>query len=54
MKTFEDYINDPRILNDPEMTGALKPIRELHAIRLVIQDETTGNGNKPKRPVKGR
>jgi hypothetical protein len=35
-------MNDPRILNDPDMARALEPIRELHAIRLKIQDETAG------------
>jgi hypothetical protein len=28
------------MLNDPDMAGALEPIREIHAIRLKIQDET--------------
>ena len=42
MKTVEDYINDPRILNDPEMAGALEPIKEIHAARLMLQDETAG------------
>jgi hypothetical protein len=42
MKTVQDYMNDPRILNDPDMAGALEPIREIHAIRLKQQDETTG------------
>ena len=42
MKTIEDYINDPRILNDPDMVGALEPIREIHAARLMLQDETAG------------
>jgi hypothetical protein len=35
-------MNDPRILNDPQMTGALEPVKEIHAIRLKIQDETAG------------
>jgi hypothetical protein len=39
MKTVQEYMNDPRILNDPDMAGALEPIREIHAIRLKIQDE---------------
>jgi hypothetical protein len=39
MKTVQDYMNDPR-LNDPDMTGALYLIREIHAIRLKLQDET--------------
>ena len=40
MKTVQEYLNDPRILNDPDMIGALEPIKEIHAIRLKIQDET--------------
>jgi len=40
MKTVQDYLTDPRILNDPYMAGALEPIKEIHAIRLKIQDET--------------
>jgi hypothetical protein len=40
MKTIADYMNDPRLLNDPEMAGALEPIREIHAARLMLQDET--------------
>jgi hypothetical protein len=39
MKAVQDYMNDPRILNDPDMAGASEPIREIHAIRLKIQDE---------------
>jgi hypothetical protein len=35
-------MNDPRILNDPCMEGALEPIREIHAIRLKLQDEYAG------------
>jgi len=42
MKTVQDYLNDPRILGDPRMTGALEPVREIHAARLKIQDETAG------------
>jgi hypothetical protein len=42
MKTLDDYLNDPRILNDPDMIGALEPIREIHAARLLLQDETAG------------
>jgi len=42
MKTVEDYMNDPRLLDDPEMAGALEPIREIHAARLMLQDETAG------------
>jgi hypothetical protein len=42
MKTTEEYMNDPRITNDPEMMAAPDPIREIHAIRLKHQDETAG------------
>jgi hypothetical protein len=42
MKTVADYLNDPRIINDPEMLRALEPIREIHAVRLMLQDETEG------------
>jgi hypothetical protein len=40
MKTAEEYMNDPRILNDPFMEDG--PIREIHAARLKLQDETAG------------
>jgi hypothetical protein len=40
MKTVQEYMHDPRILNDPGMAEALEPVREIHAIRLKIQDET--------------
>jgi len=42
MKTVQDYLNDPRILNDPDMAEALEQIKEIHAIRLMLQDETAG------------
>jgi hypothetical protein len=42
MKTTKEYMNDPRITNDPEMMAAPDPIREIHAIRLKHQDETAG------------
>ena len=42
MKTVQEYMNDPRMLNDPGMAGALEPVKEIHAIRLMIQDETAG------------
>ena len=42
MKTITDYLNDPRIVNDPQMAGALEPVREIHAARLMLQDETAG------------
>ena len=42
MKTIQEYMNDPRMLNDPAMAVALEPVKEIHAIRLMIQDETIG------------
>ncbi|MDR1955540.1 MAG: hypothetical protein LBQ30_01640 [Treponema sp.] len=39
-KTVAEYLNDPRLLNDREIMTAPRCIRELHAIRLKIQDET--------------
>ena len=33
-KTYEDYYNDPDIINE------LSALREVHAIRLMIQDRT--------------
>ena len=34
MKTYLDYMNDPDIVNEP------MPLREVHAIRLMLSDET--------------
>jgi len=34
IKTLDDYMNDPDIADEP------MPIREIHAIRLMIYDET--------------
>jgi len=42
VKTVEDYMNDPRILEDSEIMEAPECIREIHAIRLKLQDETEG------------
>jgi hypothetical protein len=36
MKTIEDYLHDPAIEKMPEY------LREIHAARRLIQDETTG------------
>jgi len=33
-KTLDDYMNDPEVVNEP------MPLREIHAIRLMIHDET--------------
>ena len=35
-KTLKAYMNDPGIINEPV------PLREIHAIRLMIHDETKG------------
>jgi hypothetical protein len=42
MKTVQDYMNDPRIVNDPEMMDGPVFVRKVHAIRLKLQDETAG------------
>ena len=36
VKTFEEYYNDPRIMNEPSA------MREIHAIRLLNNDERRG------------
>jgi hypothetical protein len=48
MKTVQDYLTDPRILDDPDMMGALEPVKEIHAIRLKIQDETAAMSTAEK------
>jgi crotonobetainyl-CoA:carnitine CoA-transferase CaiB-like acyl-CoA transferase len=48
MKAVQDYLNDPRLLNDPDMAEALEPVREIHAIRLKIQDETAAMSTAEK------
>ena len=35
-KSFDDYLNDPDLTNEPQA------LREVHAARLMIQDETKG------------
>jgi hypothetical protein len=42
MKTVQDYLSDPRILNDPGLMSAPEEIRTIHAIRLKQHDETVG------------
>jgi len=42
MRTVQDYLNDHRIFDDPFMADASEPVREIHAIRLKIQDEIAG------------
>jgi len=34
MKTLDDYMNDLDLINEPE------PLREIHAIRLMLRDKT--------------
>jgi len=36
MRSLNDYMNNPAIINEP------MPLREVHAIRLMIYDETKG------------
>jgi hypothetical protein len=46
MKTVQDYMNDPRILNDKGLMDGPEEIRVIHASRLKIQDETAGMSTK--------
>jgi len=48
MKTIQEYMNDPRMLNDSAMAEALEPVKEIHAIRLMLQDETVGMSTAEK------
>jgi hypothetical protein len=54
MKTIQDYLNDPRILNDPCMAGALEPVKEIHAIRLKLQDMPEWRRKKRDYAIRGR
>jgi hypothetical protein len=38
MKTVQDYMNDPRVTNDPGLTDAPESVRKVHAIRLMLQE----------------
>jgi hypothetical protein len=42
MKTLQEYLSDPRMLNDLGLMSAPDEIREIHAIRLKQHDETVG------------
>jgi hypothetical protein len=42
MKTVQEYLNDPRLLNDPGLMAAPEELRIIHAARLRLQDETAG------------
>ena len=48
MKSIHDYLKDPRILDDPDMAEALDPIKEIHAARLMLQDEIIGMDSSEK------
>jgi hypothetical protein len=43
MKTIDDYLNDPSLANEPTA------LREIHAIRLMIYDETKNMTMEEKR-----
>jgi hypothetical protein len=42
MKTIQEYMNDPRLPNDPTTAGEMEPVKEIHAARLMLMDETAG------------
>jgi hypothetical protein len=42
MKTVQEYMNDPRIVNDKGLMDDPEEIRHIHAARLMLQDETAG------------
>ena len=42
MKTIQEYFNDSRITGDPGLISGPEEIRTIHAIRLKLQDETSG------------
>ncbi|GHT67785.1 hypothetical protein FACS1894110_13930 [Spirochaetia bacterium] len=42
MKTVQDYMKDPRITDDPDLKDSLELSKEIHAIRLKVQDENKG------------
>jgi hypothetical protein len=37
MKTVQEHMNDPRITDDPGLMDAPESVREVHAIRLMLQ-----------------
>jgi hypothetical protein len=43
MKTINDYLNDPSLVNEPIA------LREIHAVRLMIHDETKNMTTEEKR-----
>jgi hypothetical protein len=45
MKTVQEYMSDPRLLEEPEMD---EPIRKIHTARLMLQDETAGMSGAEK------
>jgi len=42
MKTVQDYLNDPRITEDPGIMSGPEEIRTIHTIWLKQKDETAG------------
>jgi len=48
MKTVQDYFNDPRITSDRGLMSEPEEIRTIHAIRLKLQDETSGMSYEEK------
>jgi hypothetical protein len=45
MKTIDNYMNDPRLLEEPETD---EPIKKIHAARLMLHDETAGMSDEEK------
>jgi hypothetical protein len=43
MKTIHDYLNDPSLADEPQS------LREVHAARLKVQDETRGMTSEEQR-----
>jgi hypothetical protein len=42
MVFLQDYMNYPRITDDPALKDSLELSKEIHAIRLKVQDENRG------------
>jgi hypothetical protein len=47
-------MNDPRMLNDPDMAGALDPVKKIHAAWLMQQDETARMSPSEKRDYRNK
>ena len=46
MKTVQEYMNDPRITDDPGLVDAPESVREVHAIRLMLQERRANMPHK--------